>query len=95
MRGINPETDSLVIGEAPRVRQAFRNMKTIIEAGGGKVTDAIGLVIYATDEKYLEIIEMLQKDMWGETPLPPVTINIVTALNDNDIVEIEGTFIRT
>lgn len=95
MRGINPETDSLVIGEAPRVRQAFRNMKTIIEAGGGKVTDAIGLVIYAIDEKYLEIIEMLQKDMWGETPLPPVTINIVTALNDNDIVEIEGTFIRT
>jgi 2-iminobutanoate/2-iminopropanoate deaminase len=94
MRGINPETDDLVIGEAPRVRQAFRNMKIVAEAGGSKITDAIGLVIYVTDEKYLEIIEMLQKNFWEEKPLPPITINIVTALNDNDIVEIEGTFAR-
>ena len=94
MRGINPETDDLVLGEAPRVRQAFRNMKTVVEAGGGKITDAIGLVIYVTDEKYIEIIEVLQKNFWVEKPLPPITINIVTALNDNDIVEIEGTFAR-
>ena len=94
MRGINPETDELVIGEAPRVRQAFRNMKIVVESGGGKITDAIGLVIYVTDEKYLEIIEMLQKSLWADKPLPPMTINIVTALNDNDIVEIEGTFAR-
>ena len=94
MRGISPETDELVIGEAPRVRQAFRNMKIVAEAGGGKITDAIGLVIYVTDEKYLDIIEMLQKSFWAEKPLPPMTINIVTALNDNDIVEIEGTFAR-
>jgi enamine deaminase RidA (YjgF/YER057c/UK114 family) len=92
MRGINPETETLVVGEAPRVRQAFRNMKIIAEAGGGKITNAIGLVIYATDEKYIEIIEMLQKSFWLEKPLPPIKINIVTALNDNDIVEIEGTF---
>jgi 2-iminobutanoate/2-iminopropanoate deaminase len=95
MRGINPETNDLVIGEAPRVRQAFRNMKIVAEAGGVKITDAISLVIYVTDEKYLEIIEMLQKSFWVEKPLPPITINTVTALNDNDIVEIEGTFART
>jgi 2-iminobutanoate/2-iminopropanoate deaminase len=94
MRGINPETDDLVIGEAPRVRQAFRNMKIVAEAGGVEITDAIGLVIYVTDEKYLEIIEMLQKSFWVEKPLPPITVNTVTALNDNDIVEIEGTFAR-
>lgn len=94
MRGISPETNELVIGEAPRVRQAFRNMKIVAEAGGCRITDAIGMVIYVTDEKYLEIIEMLQKSFWVEKPLPPMTINIVTALNDNDIVEIEGTFAR-
>jgi hypothetical protein len=37
---------------------------------------------------------MLQKRFWAEKSLPPITINIVTALNDNDIVEIEGTFSR-
>ena len=94
MRGINPENDKLVIGEAPRVRQAFRNMQIVTEAGAGKITDAIALVIYVTDEKYLEVVEMLQKRFWAEKPLPPITINIVTALNNSDIVEIEGTFAR-
>jgi enamine deaminase RidA (YjgF/YER057c/UK114 family) len=92
MRGINPETDGLVIGEAPRVRQALQNMAMIAEAGGAKITDAIGLVIYVTDEKYLEVVEMLMQRFWEKKPLPPMTVNIVTALNDNDIVEIEGTF---
>jgi enamine deaminase RidA (YjgF/YER057c/UK114 family) len=92
MRGINPETDDLVIGEAPRVRQALQNMAMIAEAGGAKITDAIGLVIYVTDEKYLEVVEMLMQRFWENKPLPPMTVNIVTALNDNDIVEIEGTF---
>ena len=91
MRGINPETDTLVIGEAPRIRQAFQNMKVVTEAGAGKITDAISLVIYATDEKYLDIIGVLQNKFWrGATP-PPITINITEALNDNDIVELEGT----
>jgi 2-iminobutanoate/2-iminopropanoate deaminase len=92
MRGINPETETLVIGDAPRVRQAFQNMAIISEAGGTKITDAIGLVIYVTDEKYLKAVEMLQHRFWGGIPLPPVTVNIVRSLNDNDIVEIEGTF---
>jgi enamine deaminase RidA (YjgF/YER057c/UK114 family) len=92
MRGINPETDELVIGEAPRVRQALQNMAMIAEAGGAKITDAIGLVIYVTDEKYLEVVEMLMQRFWEKKPLLPMTVNIVTALNDNDIVEIEGTF---
>ena len=93
MRGINPENDELVIGEAPRVRQAFRNMQIVTEAAGCQITDAIALVIYVTDEKYIEAVEMLQKQFWGKKPLPPITINIVEALNGNDIVEIEGTFL--
>jgi len=92
MRGINPETDRLVIGEAPRIRQAFHNMKVVTEAGAGKITDAISLVIYATDEKYLDIIGMLQRKFWGDASPPPITINITEALNDDDIVELEGTF---
>jgi enamine deaminase RidA (YjgF/YER057c/UK114 family) len=92
MRGINPENDQLVIGEAPRIRQAFENMQMIAQAGGAGLTDAISLVLYLTAEKYLEIFEALQKNYWGDKMLPPLEINIVTALNDDDIVEIEGTF---
>ncbi len=92
MRGINPETDQLVIGDAPRIRQAFENMKMIAAAGGAQLTDAISLVLYVTDEKYLEIFAELQKRFWGGAALPPLEINLVAALNDADIVEIEGTF---
>lgn len=92
MRGINPETDALVIGEAPRLRQAFRNMALIAEAGGAKLTDAVSLVLYLTDEKYLDLVEGMVQRFWGDKPLPPMTLNIVTALNDSDIAEIEGTF---
>ena len=94
MRGINPETEALVLGEAPRVRQALLNMQIIAEAGSAKLTDATGLILYVTDEKYIEIIEALQPRFWENKPLPPMTINIVTALNDDDILEIEGTFSR-
>ncbi|MFP6713327.1 MAG: RidA family protein [Rhodospirillales bacterium] len=94
MRGIHPETNDLVIGEAPRIRRALQNMQMIAEAGGARVTDAIQIVLYVTDEKYLEIIESLQQRLWGDKPLPPMTVNVVTALNDQDIVEIEGTFAR-
>ena len=66
----------------------------VMECCHDKITDAIAVVVYVTDEKYLEVVEMLQKRFWAEKSLPPITINIVTALNDNDIVEIEGTFSR-
>ena len=92
MRGINPETDQLVIGEAPRIRQALKNMALIAKTGDAPITAAAGLVLYVTDEKYLEIIEALLGRFWDNKPLPPMTVNIVTALNDDDIVEIEGTF---
>jgi 2-iminobutanoate/2-iminopropanoate deaminase len=92
MRGINPATDLLVIGEAPRVRRAFQNMALVVEAGGGKITDAINLVIYVTDEKYLDAVQMVQQRFWDKKSLPPITVNLIAGLNDDDFVEIEGTF---
>lgn len=93
MRGIDPETNQLVVGEAPRIRQAFYNLRTVTEAAEGKLANAVALVIYTTDEKYFNIIEMLQNKFWeGATP-PPTSINICDALNDRDVFEIEGTFI--
>ena len=35
MRGIDPATNTLVAGDEARVRQAFLNMQTIVEAAGG------------------------------------------------------------
>jgi 2-iminobutanoate/2-iminopropanoate deaminase len=93
MRGIDPATDMLVEGAEPRVRQAFLNMRAIVEAAGGKLSDAVRLVVYVTDMyRYRPIVNNIQKELWDGAPYPPRTIIEVDRLNQDDIVEVEGTF---
>ncbi|NEO26276.1 MAG: RidA family protein, partial [Kamptonema sp. SIO4C4] len=46
MRGIDPETNTLVPDAEGRVRQAFMNMKLIAESEGATLRDAVQLVVY-------------------------------------------------
>ena len=94
MRGIDPKTDTLVQGEEARVRQAFMNMKLIAESEGATLRDAVRLVVYVTDMfRYRPIVNKIQTELWGQGgPYPPRTIIEVHRLNQDDIVEIEGTF---
>jgi 2-iminobutanoate/2-iminopropanoate deaminase len=93
MRGIDPATNKLVDGEKPRVRQAFRNMQTIVEAAGGSLHNAVRLVVYVTDmDRHRPLVNAVQEELWDEGLYPPRTIVEVSRLNQDDIVEIEGTF---
>jgi 2-iminobutanoate/2-iminopropanoate deaminase len=93
MRGIDPATNTLVQGEEARVRQAFRNMKLIAESEGASLRDAVRLVVYVTDMGRLRpLVNKIQTELWGEGPYPPRTIVEVSALAQDDIVEVEGTF---
>ena len=93
MRGIDPRTDTLVEGEEARVRQAFLNMKLIAESEGVSLRDAVRLVVYTTDMfRFRPLVNKVQSELWGQCPYPPRTIVEVFRLNQDDIVEIEGTF---
>jgi 2-iminobutanoate/2-iminopropanoate deaminase len=93
MRGIDPATNRLVDGAEARVRQAFLNMRTIVEAAGGSLRDAVRLVVYVTDMGlYRPIVNRIQEELWVGMPYPPRTIVEVSRLNQDDIVELEGTF---
>src|SRR5258708_4768059 len=93
MRGIDPKTDTLVEGEEARVRQAFLNMKLIAESEGATLRDAARLVVYVTDMfRFRPLVNKIQSELWGEGPYPPRTIIEVHRLNQDDIVEVEGTF---
>ncbi len=93
MRGIDPKTDTLVQGEEARVRQAFLNMKLIAESEGATLRDAVRLVVYVTDMfRFRPIVNKIQTELWGQGPYPPRTIVEVDRLNQDDIVEVEGTF---
>jgi 2-iminobutanoate/2-iminopropanoate deaminase len=93
MRGIDPATGKLVDDAAARVRQAFHNMQTVAEAGGGTLRDAARLVVYVTDmDRYRPLVNAVQEELWGGGRYPPRTIIEVRRLNQDDIVEVEGTF---
>lgn len=93
MRGIDPATNTLVDGDEARVRQAFLNMKTIVESAGGSLRDAVRLVVYVTDMgRHRPLVNKIQEEFWGSGPYPPRSIVEVSRLNQDDIVEVEGTF---
>jgi enamine deaminase RidA (YjgF/YER057c/UK114 family) len=93
MRGIDPTTNRLVPGEEARVLQAFRNMQMIAASEGASLRDAVRLVVYVTDMyRYRPLVNTVQEQLWGAGPYPPRTIVEVDRLNEDDIVEVEGTF---
>jgi enamine deaminase RidA (YjgF/YER057c/UK114 family) len=93
MRGIDPATNRLVDGVEARVRQAFLNMKTVVEAAGGTLQDAVRLVVYVTDMGgHRPVVNKVQEELWVGAAYPPRTIVEVRRLNQDDIVEVEGTF---
>jgi len=93
MRGIDPTSNTLVPGDEPRVRQAFANMARIAASEGATLRDAVRLVVYVTDMARLRpIVNHVQQELWAGGPYPPRTIVEVVRLNQNDIVEVEGTF---
>ena len=93
MRGIDPRTNALVQGDEARTLQAFMNMKLIAESEGATLRDAVRLVVYVTDMyRFRPIVNKVQEQLWGAGPYPPRTIIEVDRLNQDDIVEVEGTF---
>jgi hypothetical protein len=53
----------------------------------------VRLVVYVTDMfRFRPIVNKIQAELWGQGPYPPRTIVEVHRLNQDDIVEIEGTF---
>ena len=93
MRGIDPQSNTLVQGDEARIRQAFLNMRMIAESEGATLRDAVGLVVFTTDMyRFRPIVNKIQAELWGDGPYPPRTIVEVHRLNDDDIVEVQGTF---
>ena len=93
MRGIDPQSNELVEGDADRIRQAFKNMELIAQSEGASLTDAVRLTVFVTDmERYRPIVNAVQEELWSGGPYPPRTILEVSKLNQDDIFEVEGTF---
>jgi enamine deaminase RidA (YjgF/YER057c/UK114 family) len=95
MRGIDPATNTLVAGDEARIHRAFLNMQTIAESEGATLADCVRLTVFVTDMgKLRSLVNKVQEEIWAGGPYPPRTIVQVSALNQDDIFEVEGTFYR-
>ncbi|KAL7629140.1 hypothetical protein AAE478_000659 [Parahypoxylon ruwenzoriense] len=95
MRGIYPENSTLAPVGLTRVRRAYQNMVALAEMAGSDTNSCVRLVVYVTDMfRYRPMCNQVQVELWGDDPnrYPPRTIIEVGRLNDDDIVEVEGTF---
>jgi enamine deaminase RidA (YjgF/YER057c/UK114 family) len=93
MRGIDPTTNRLIQGDEARIRQAFLNMARIAQSEGAALEDCVRIVVYVTDMFRLRpLVNQVQEEMWQPGAYPPRTIVEVHRLNQDDIVEVEGTF---
>lgn len=93
MRGIDPKTNTMLQGDEARVRQAFLNMKLIAESEGAKLADCVRIVVYVTDMyRFRPLVNKVQEELWGKDAYPPRSILEVHRLNQDDIMEVEGTF---
>ena len=93
MRGIDPKSNTLVVGEEARIRQAFTNMKEIADSAGAGLSDCVRLTVFVTDIGRLRpLVNKVQDELWAGGTYPPRTIVEVSRLNQDDIFEVEGTF---
>ena len=70
MRGIDPKSDMLVDGAEARIRQAFMNMKAIVDAAGGSLRDAVRLVVYVTDMyRYRPMVNRFRRKSGAAHPI--------------------------
>jgi 2-iminobutanoate/2-iminopropanoate deaminase len=93
MRGTDPATGARVEAVEPRVRQAFLNMMLIAASENASLQDCVRIVVYVTDMyRFRPIVNDVQRSLWSGGPYPPRTIVEVNRLNEDDIIEVEGTF---
>lgn len=95
MRGIYTSNSTLAPVGEQRIRLAYQNMAALAEMVGANLEDCVRLVVYTTDMfRYRPICNEVQIELWGDdaNKYPPRTIIEVGRLNDDDIVEVEGTF---
>ena len=64
-----------------QTRQAIRNMKTVLEAAGGSLSDVVSIVVYTTDIRQFKDIVVARTEFFKEK-LPTSTIVEVNHLAD-------------
>lgn len=107
MRGIDPDTNEIVLDLRERVRQAYTNMFFIAAGAGARPEDLIETTVFIRADaphpsaEFLAIRRLdndVRQEIYGDGPYPNRTIVGVTELNgvdaneEVDVFEVRGVF---
>jgi len=91
--GLVPETGVMVSENfEAQVRQAFANMKAVIEAAGGRLENIVKLTLFLTDLKQFPVANSIMAELIPE-PFPARSTVGVSSLPKDAQFEVEATII--
>src|SRR5215831_551729 len=75
MPGIDPATNKMVADPEAQVRQAFLNIKRMIESEGASLQHCVKLTVYLGDlNRFAAIVDKVETELWNAPPYPPRTL---------------------
>src|SRR5437867_3609663 len=75
---------------AAQARQVMKNLKAMVEAGGGKLSDVVKLTFFLTDVRYRQDLVPIREEFFGPK-LPASTLITTPALAHPDyLLEVEA-----
>lgn len=91
--GLVPET-GLMVSEnfESQVRQSFANMKSVIEAAGGRLENTVKLTLFLTDLKQFPVANSIMAELIPE-PFPARSTVGVSSLPKDAQFEVEATIV--
>ena len=87
--GINPATGELPQDFTAQARQAFENVKAIVEAAGGSMQNVSNIIIFLTDMANFPAVNAVMQE-YCSAPFPARSCFAVAALPKGGAVEVEA-----
>lgn len=87
--GINPVTGELPQDFTAQARQAFENVKAILEAAGGSMQNVMKITIFLTDMANFPAVNAVMQE-YCSAPFPARSCFAVAALPKGGAVEVEA-----
>jgi enamine deaminase RidA (YjgF/YER057c/UK114 family) len=63
-----------------QARQAWKNIRVVVESAGGKLTDVVRVTTYLIDMEHMESIHKVRREMFPEGDFPTATMVQVSKL---------------
>jgi reactive intermediate/imine deaminase len=57
-----------------QARQTWRNIQTVVEAAGGKVTDVVRVTTYVVDLDHVEAVHQVRREFFPDGDYPTATV---------------------